>query len=82
MQTIITYLANIVAIISLRAIVSYQALRVYGGLLLLVGCVIGHVALILLGIACLYFGLRERDEQTESRFGEPSHNNDEKAEQS
>ena len=61
MQTLITYLLNIVALISLRALVSYQALRVYGGLLLLVGCLIGHVALILLGIACLYFGLRERD---------------------
>ena len=59
MQTVLTYLLNLAALISLRALASRQALRVYGGLLLLVGCMIGHVALILLGIACCYFGMRE-----------------------
>lgn len=57
MQSILTYLTNLAAILSLRALVSLQALRVYGGLLVLVGCLFGHVALVLLGIACLYFGL-------------------------
>lgn len=76
MQTLITYIMNLVAIISLRALVSYQALRLYGGILLLIGCMVGHVALILLGIACLYFGLRERDPITEPM------DHDEKAEQS
>ena len=59
MRTLITYLVNLAAIISLRALISQQALRLYGGLLLLVGCMFGHVALILLGIACIYFGMRE-----------------------
>lgn len=74
MQTILTYLLNIAALISLRALVSQQALRVYGGLLVLVGCLFGHVALVLLGIACLYFGLayasgyqlREQDSKPDS----------------
>jgi hypothetical protein len=61
MNTILTYLTNLAAIISLQALVSYQALRVYGGLLVLVGCLFGHVALVLLGIACFYFALREQD---------------------
>lgn len=80
MQTIVTYIANYLALaslISLRALISDQAMKVYGGLLLLVGCVIGHAALILLGIACLYFQLRERDTEPT----EPTHP-DEKAEQS
>jgi hypothetical protein len=72
MQRILTYLANIAAIITLRALVSQQALRVYGGLLVLIGCLFGHVALVLLGIACLYFGLasgfhlREQDPKPDS----------------
>jgi hypothetical protein len=63
MQSLITYILNIVALISLRELTSRHALRVYGGLLLLVGVVIGHVALMLLGVVCLYFGLREPAEK-------------------
>ena len=66
MNTILTYLTNLAAIITLRALVSYQALRVYGGLLVFIGCLFGHVALVLLGIACLYFGLREQDPKPDS----------------
>ena len=60
-KSILTYLANLAAIISLRALVSYQALAVYGGLLVFAGCLFGHVAFVLLGIACFYFALREQD---------------------
>jgi hypothetical protein len=61
MQLIITYILNLAALISLRALVSYQALAVYGGLLVFAGCLFGHVAFVLLGIACFYFALREQD---------------------
>ena len=61
MNSILTYLANLAAIISLRALVTYEALRVYGGVLVFLGCLSGHVATVLLGIACLYFALREQD---------------------
>lgn len=59
MQTIILYITNLAALVSLRAMISRQALTVYGGIGLLIGVLLGHAALMLLAIACLYVGIQK-----------------------
>lgn len=63
MQTILLYLTNLAALVSLRAMISRQALAVYGGVGLLIGVLLGHAALILLAIACLYVGTQKPSEE-------------------
>lgn len=80
MQTIIAFIAHLLAKISLELLMSFRALSFYGGCMLALGCMIGNVPLVLLGVAALYFGNRERD-PADTQPIEPTHS-DEKAEQS
>lgn len=59
MQTLLLYITNLAALLSLKAMISRQALTVYGGVGLLIGVLIGHAALILLAVACLYVGTKQ-----------------------
>lgn len=56
---IIAVLVSIATRLSLRALLSREALSLYGGLLLLIGVLFGHVPIVLLSFACFYFAWRE-----------------------
>ena len=64
MQTIIAYVANLLALLSLRALVSREAIIVYGVLACTAAAIFGNVAIGFIGIACLYFATRKDDDES------------------
>jgi hypothetical protein len=62
MQNLIAYVANLITLLSLRALVSREAIIVYGILACVAAAIFGNVALVFIGIACIYFATRDDDD--------------------
>lgn len=62
MQNLIAYVANLITLLSLRALVSREAIIVYGILACVAAAIFGNVAIGFIGIACIYFATREDDD--------------------
>lgn len=62
MQNLIAYVANLLTLLSLRALVSREAIIVDGILACVAAAIFGNVAIGFIGIACIYFATREDDD--------------------
>jgi hypothetical protein len=62
MQTLIAYVANLLTLLSLRALISREAIIVYGIMACVAAAIFSNVAIGFIGIACLYFATRGNDD--------------------
>jgi hypothetical protein len=76
MQNLIAYVANLITMLSLRVLISREAIIVYGILACVAAAIFGNVAIGFVGIACLYFATRkDNDDHNPTRErGTDDHN--------
>lgn len=60
---LVTNASRVFAVATLRVLISLEAIRVYGCLLILFGVLFGNVALAILGGAMLYYTRQQEEEK-------------------